>query len=379
MQKTPIGEVACSVLIFIAVFNYWSLKGWLVTLRRLTPHTRYWRIPHWLYSFMLMEFSRVSKVKNICVLGGTGFVGEQIVEQLAVRGHHVRVLSRHRERNRDLLVLPTVEIVSADIHNGQVLKEQFTGQDVVINLVGILNVFGKNNFEKVHTDLARKVGDACQLKHVPRLLHMSALKANANNAPSKYLRSKGQAENIVHTIRDIKVTSFQPSVIFGPHDSFFNRFAKLLALPPKFMPFPLACARAKFAPVYVRDVANAFVDAIDNKETFGKRFTLCGPKQYTLMELVQFTNEICGTGRKIIPLGSGMSKLMATFLGLVPGKPMTIDNYLSTTIDSICDEEITNLIPENACTVEAIVPQYLGGKHLKGRYTQYRRMARRIE
>lgn len=319
----------------------------------------------------------MSKTMNICVLGGTGFVGQQIVEQLAKRGHRVRVLSRHRERKRDLLVLPTVEIVTADVHNGQVLKEQFTGQDVVINLVGILNVFGKHNFEKIHTDLARKVGDACQLKQVPRLLHMSALKANANNAPSKYLRSKGQAENIVHTIRDVQVTSFQPSVIFGPHDSFFNRFAKLLALPPRFMPFPLACANARFAPVYVNDVANAFVDAISNKDTFGKRFSLCGPKQYSLLELVQFTNEVCGTGRRIIPLGNGMSKLMATFLGMVPGKPMTVDNYLSTLVDSVCDGDVPNIAPENASTVETIVPQYLGGKHLKGRYNHYRRMAKR--
>ncbi len=321
----------------------------------------------------------MAKIRNICVLGGTGFVGQQIVGQLAKQGHRIRVLSRHRERRRDLLVLPTVEIISADVHNGQVLKEQFAGQDVVINLVGILNVFGKNNFEKVHADLARKVGDACQLKHVPRLLHMSALKANANNAPSKYLRTKGQAENIVHTIRDVKTTSFQPSVIFGPHDSFFNRFAKLLAMPPKFLPFPLACAKAKFAPVYVNDVAKAFVNAIDDKTTFGKRFALCGPREYTLLELVQFTNEVCGTGRKIIPLGNGMSKLMATIMGMVPGKPMTIDNYLSTLVDSVCSDDIPNLIAENASTVEEIVPQYLGKKSLRGRYSQYRRVARRTE
>ena len=319
----------------------------------------------------------MAKSKKICVLGGSGFVGQQIVEQLARRGHQIKVLSRHRERNRDLLVLPTVQIITADIHNGQVLKEQFSGQDVVINLVGILNNAGKNNFDRVHTDLASKIGDACQLKQVPRLLHMSALKANANNAPSKYLRSKGQAENIVHTIRDVKVTSFQPSVIFGPHDSFFNRFAKLLAMPPRFMPFPLACAHARFAPVYVLDVARAFVDSIDNKDTFGKRLSLCGPNEYTLLELVKYVNEICHTRRKIIPLGNATSKLMASFLGLVPGKPMTVDNYMSTLVDSTCDGDVPNIVPANASSVETIVPQYLGGKSVKGRYNQYRRVARR--
>ena len=319
----------------------------------------------------------MSNIKRICVLGGTGFVGQHIVEQLAKQGHHVRVLSRHRERNRELLVLPTVEIISADIHNGQVLKENFTDQDVVINLVGILNVFGKHSFEKVHVDLARKVADACQLKRVPRLLHMSALKANAKNAPSKYLRSKGQAENIVHSIRDVDVTSFRPSVIFGPQDDFFNRFAKLLAMPPLFFPFPLACAKAKFAPVYVKDVADAFINAIDDKETYGKRFCLCGPREYTLSNLVRYTADTCNIPRKIIPLGNGTSKLLATFMGMVPGKPLSIDNYNSTRADSICDEDIPNLAAGSTNTVESIVPAYLGGKSLRGRYSQFRKLSGR--
>jgi NADH dehydrogenase len=324
-----------------------------------------------------MESSRVPNRKKICVLGGTGFVGQYIVEKLAKQGHHIRVLSRHRERNRELLVLPTVEIASADVHNGQVLKENFADQDVVINLVGILNVFGKHSFEKVHADLARKVADACQLKRVPRLLHMSALKANANNAPSKYLRSKGQAENIVHSIRDVDVTSFRPSVIFGPQDDFFNRFAKLLAMPPKFMPFPLACANAKFAPVYVKDVANAFVNAIDDKETFGKRFCLCGPHEYSLLELVKYTADISNIQRKIIPLGNGTSKLLATFMGMVPGKPLSIDNFNSTRADSICDEEFPNLAAGSTHSIESIVPGYLGGKSLRGRYSHFRKSSGR--
>lgn len=318
----------------------------------------------------------MSKTKNICVLGGTGFVGSHIVEKLAKQGHHVKILSRHRERNRDLLVLPTVQIITADVHNGQVLKEQFTGQDVVINLIGILNVFGKNNFEKVHTDLARKVGDACQLKQVPRLLHMSALKANANSGPSKYLRSKGQAENNVHTIRDVQVTSFQPSVIFGPGDSFFNRFAHLLSMGPPYAPFPLACSKAKFAPVYVNDVADAFVNSIDNMDMVGKRYALCGPKEYTLLELVQYVNGLCNTRRKIIPLGNALSGLMASFLGMLPGKPMTVDNFRSTLVANVCDSETPNLL-QNPRSVESVVPQYLGGTSTRGRFSHHRRLARR--
>lgn len=319
----------------------------------------------------------MSKTKKICVLGGTGFVGTQIVELLAKRGHQIKILTRHRERNRDLLVLPSVKIISADVHNAQVLKEQFEGQDVVINLIGILNTVGKNNFEKIHTDLARKVGDVCQLKQVPRLLHMSALKANANNAPSKYLRSKGQAENIVHSIRDIQVTSFQPSVIFGPQDSFFNRFANLLSMGPPYAPFPLACSKARFAPVYVNDVAEAIVDTIDNKDTYGKRFALCGPQEYSLLELVQYVNGLCNTRRKIIPLGNGASRLLASIMGLIPGKPMTVDNYLSTRVDNVCGDDVPNLL-KNPRSVESVVPLYLGGESNRGRYSRHRRLARRL-
>ena len=316
--------------------------------------------------------------KNICVLGGTGFVGRQIVEQLAINGHKIKILSRHRERRRELLVLPNVEIHTADVHDREVLKDHFSDQDVVINLVGILNEFGRNNFEKVHVELSRKVADTCLKKQVPRLLHMSALKANANTGTSKYLRSKGQAENNVHSTRDIQVTSFQPSVIFGPQDSFFNRFASLLAKTPPFLPFPLACASAKFAPIYVEDVAQVFLKSLDDKRTYGNHYTLCGPKNYTLLELVEFTSQITGLNRTILPLGNILSKLQASLLGLMPTKPFTLDNYRSTKIDSVCEQENSPIFELNLRSVESVVPLYLGKQSLHRRFSEIRRTSRRL-
>ena len=318
----------------------------------------------------------MSRVMNICVLGGTGFVGQQVVEALAKQGHNIKVISRHRERHRDLLVLPTVKIVSADIHDPPVLKEQFIGQDAVVNLVGILNEAGKRTFTKVHVELARKVGEACIMNQVPRLLHMSALKADVNG-PSKYLRSKGEAEKYVHNLHDVAVTSFQPSVIFGPNDDFFNRFAKLLRIPPRFAPFPLACAKAKFAPVYVEDVALAFARSLDDKRTFGQHYPLCGPGVYTLQELVKYTAEVCGIKKPIMPLGSGLSRLQATILGMVPGKPFTMDNYLSTTIDSVCEDGFPELFAINPKALETVVPHYLGQQSIRKRFSTLRRAARR--
>ncbi len=319
----------------------------------------------------------MSRVKNICVLGGTGFVGRYVVEELAKQGHQIKVISRHRERNRDLLVLPTVKIVSADIHDPPVLKEQFIGQEVVINLVGILNETGKHTFQKVHVELARKVGEACIMNQVPRLLHMSALNADING-PSKYLRSKGEAEKYLHNLHDVAVTSFQPSVIFGPDDSFFNRFARLLRIPPRLAPFPLACASAKFAPIFVEDVALAFARSVDDKRTFEQRYQLCGPKVYTLKELVNYTAEVCGVRKSVMPLGNGLSRLQASILGLLPGKPFTMDNYLSTTVDSVCEESFPELFAITPKALETIVPLYLGQQSRNNRKSLWRRSARRI-
>ncbi|MCI0507570.1 MAG: complex I NDUFA9 subunit family protein [Gammaproteobacteria bacterium] len=319
----------------------------------------------------------MSQVKNICILGGTGFVGRHIVEQLAKQGHRIKIISRHRERHRDLLVLPTVKIVSADIHDPPVLKKQFIGQDTVINLIGILNESGRRTFQKVHVELARKVGEACIMNEVPRLLHMSALKADING-PSKYLRSKGEAEKFLHTVvHDVHVTSFQPSVIFGPEDSFFNRFAKLLRMRPRFAPFPLACAKAKFAPVFVEDVAQAFVRSLDDKRTFAQRYPLCGPTVYTLQELVKYTAAVCGIKKAVLPLGNGPSRLQAMLMGVLPGKPFTVDNFLSATVDSVCEEDFPPVFGINPKAVESVVPLYLGEQSTRKRYSQLRRAARR--
>jgi len=321
----------------------------------------------------------VKKYRHICILGGTGFVGQHIISHLTNKGFKIRVISRHRERYRELLLFPDVELVSADIHDPQVLKENFIGQDVVINLVGILNQSGKkaNSFNAAHVSLTRNVIQACQMKGVTRLLHMSALNADSAKGPSEYLRSKGEAEDLVHNAKDIDVTSFQPSVIFGLEDDFFNRFAALLKIPPMFTPFPLACAKAKFSPIYVDDVATAFTVALQNEQSVGQRYPLCGPQTYTLKTLVEYTAKLSGIKRPIYGLGNTLSKLQATLLGLLPGKPFSNDNYLSMKVDSVCEAPFPSLFGITPTSVESIVPGYIGQQSLRARYYSYRRAARR--
>lgn len=274
-------------------------------------------------------------VQSICVLGGTGFVGGHLVARLARAGHHVTVPSRHPQRHRGLGVLPTVRVVRADVHDEAALATVFRGCDAVVNLVGILNEGQGETFRRAHIELPRKIAQAARNSGVRRLLHMSALGAEAANAPSLYLRTKGEGEAAlrVHAGDRIAYTVFQPSVIFGPGDSLTNRFADLLRVAPF---FPLACPDARFQPVFVGDVAQAFVNALADRATYGQRYTLCGPDVYTLRALVEFVAREARLERRIVGLPRWLGKLQASVLEFVPGKPFTRDNWRSLQVDSVC-------------------------------------------
>ncbi|MFZ5589496.1 MAG: complex I NDUFA9 subunit family protein [Pseudomonadota bacterium] len=312
------------------------------------------------------------KIKTVCVLGGSGFVGRHLIHHLTERGYDVRVLTRHRERHRDLLVLPTLTLFEADVYNVQTLTDHFSGCDAVINLIGILNEkqHDGSGFRRAHVTLPHIVIKACANTGIERLLHMSALNADARNGPSYYLRSKGEGEDLVHSIEGLQVTSFRPSVIFGPGDSFFNRFAQLLKRIP--LLFPLACPRARFAPVYVEDVAEAFTRALANPATFGARYDLCGPRVYTLQELVEYSARVLGIRRKIIGLSDNLSHLQARIFEWLPGKPFSLDNYHSLQRDSVCRGAFPEVFEIKPQPLESVVPAYLVPHSIKLRYQHYR-------
>ncbi len=314
--------------------------------------------------------------ETVCILGGTGFVGQALVSRLTKDDYTVHILTRRRERYRSLKVNPAVRVLECDVYDPTALQQQFDNCQVVINLVGILNQTSRGGFTRAHVELPQLIGEAMRAAGVPRLLHMSALNADAGEADSRYLQSKGEGEDAVHAAASdtLAVTSFRPSVIFGRGDSFFNRFAGLLKLSPVF--FPLACPESRFAPVYVKDVVEAMARSID-MATAGERLDLCGPEVYTLKELVEYTRDQLGSGCRIIGLGDGLSRLQATMLGLVPGKPFTLDNYHSLQKASIC---VNNALPELGITptpIDAVAPAYLAGRNSRGRYPGLRRQARR--
>jgi NADH dehydrogenase len=312
------------------------------------------------------------KINSVCVLGGAGFVGGHLVARLVATGRSVKVITRRRERHRHLLVLPGVTLVEGDVHDPASLKRHFRGCDAVINLIGILNEKGHDGsgFRRAHVDLARHVAEACRDTGIKRLVHMSALNADSGTGPSLYLRTKGEAESLVRTQSgDTRVTVFRPSVIFGPGDSFLNRFAGLLRISPV---LPLACPNARFAPVYVGDVVERFVDCLEDTHSYGQRYDLCGPRVYTLKELVRYTARSIGVRRAIIGLPDWASRLQATVFEYVPGKPFSLDNYRSLKKDSVCAEGGTC-----PTTLESIAPRYLGDADLESRLQRMRTTAGR--
>jgi len=272
---------------------------------------------------------------RVAVLGGTGFVGRQICLRLHEAGHDVRIVSRRRESHRELLVLPRLQVVEGDVHDSATLRQHLGGMDAVINLVGILNGTRSQSFELVHAELPAKLVAACQRTRVFRLLHMSALPASTD-APSIYLRTKARGEAIVSDAEsdDLHVTSFRPSVIFGPGDHLTNRFAGLMRMVP--WVFPLACGNARIQPVHVDDVARTFVAALEDRSTFGQRYNLCGPEVMTLRQMVEQIAASRGIRRRVIPLGNWLSRFQAAILQFAPGRPFTPDNFKSLQVASIC-------------------------------------------
>ena len=314
-------------------------------------------------------------IKKIAILGGTGFVGQSLCNRLSKDGYKLKVPTRNREYNRDnLILLPNLELIEADIHNSDDLKKLLIDCDAVINLVGILNEKRNNGkgFRKVHVELVKNLISICKVHGIRRILQISALGTDAKNGKSFYLKTKGEAEKLLHSNSvGIKTTIFKPSVIFGKKDSFFNRFAKLLKICPFF--FPLACYKTKFSPIYVLDVVEMIAKSINDPNSYDKSYQLCGPKTYSLKNLISFTSETLDLKCVIIPLNNTLSYIQARVFDFLPNKPFSTDNYLSAQTDSIC--ECNDLFRYNIkpTAIEDIVPQYLAGYKYHSFYSMFRK------
>lgn len=292
---------------------------------------------------------------KICILGGTGFVGRSLISALSKENYTITVITRDFDKNKDLAIYPNLKLIQEDVYNEKRMLEVSKSHDVLINLIGILNEkgFRGKGFYLAHSKIARIILNVCKQNRIKRILHMSALNADPGGS-SHYLRTKGEAESFLHTYgeRFSDVTSFRPSVIFGTEDSFINRFSDLL----KFIPFvfPLACAQTRFAPVYVGDLVNFMKDSIDDVSSFNKKIDICGPKIYTLEEIVKIVIDVKGYSTRVIPLNNALSKFQAVMMEFLPGKPFSIDNFNSCLVDSISESGL-----KFKTELESVIKQYL--------------------
>ena len=314
--------------------------------------------------------------KRILMLGASGFLGGHLARQLSREGHFLRVATRRRDRAKQLLTLPTCEVIEADVHDPAQLAKLCRGQDTVMNLVGVLQggrgePYGAG-FARAHVELPRKIAAAAQAAGMRRMIHVSALQAAAA-APSGYLRSKAAGEAVLREA-DLDLTVFRPSVIFGMGDQFLNVFSSLLAAAPF---LPLACPAARFQPVWVEDVTACIDASLHQPESIGQTYELCGPHQYSLRELVDYVGMVTGQRRPILGLSDTLSYLQAWVMEFIPGAPLSRDSYDSMQVPSVCSTGCTLPFGRRATPLEAIAPLYLSDAHRRARNDILRKKARR--
>lgn len=297
--------------------------------------------------------------ESILLIGGSGFIGSHIAARLAADGRTVIVPTRRRERAKHLLVLPTARVIEADVFDEAALSRLLAGVDAVINLVGVLHSRPGHPwgpaFEHAHVALPRLLARTCAKHGIKRVLHMSALGASLEG-PSMYQRSKAAGEQILLQADGLQVTSFRPSVVFGPEDNFLNVFARMQALLPAMV---LGGADARFQPVYVGDVAQAFVDALDDPDAVSQVFELVGPHVYTLRELVRLAGRYSGHRRPVIGLPNGLARLQAFMLEHLPGPVMSRDNLDSMKADNVASGQYPLRPHWKPTSLEAVAPDYL--------------------
>jgi NADH dehydrogenase len=279
-------------------------------------------------------------MKNILILGGTGFVGTHVCEKLVRDGWSVTVATRRSSNARNVQHLPALTVKELDVHDAGALAIAATGHDAVVNLVAILHGTPQA-FNRVHVELPQKLAAACTKAGVGRLVHISALGANAEapaSLPSAYLRSKSLGEAmLLGACSQMALTILRPSVIFGAGDKFLNLFASL----QKIAPFvPLAGADARFQPVWVEDVATAVVKSLERSAPGVQTMEAVGPEVFTLKQLVELSARLSGVnrgqGRPVFGLPNWAGALQARMMELLPGDPlMSRDNLASMQVANV--------------------------------------------
>ena len=309
----------------------------------------------------------------VLVLGGSGFVGRHVCEQLVRAGYRVTVPTRRASRAACVQTLPGLTVIEAHVHDDTALAGLMAGHAAVVNLIAVLHG-NEDRFERVHVQLPQRIARAMRQAGVARLVHVSALGADPQG-PSMYQRSKAHGEAVLQAA-GLELTILRPSVIFGAEDKFLNLFADLQQILP-FM--PLAGSSTKFQPVWVNDVAAAIVRSLQGRSAIGQTLEATGSETFTLGELVHRSGQWAGVnngkGRPVIPLPRWVGWLQALGMEMLPGEPlMSRDNLASMKVDNVASSQLPGLqaLGITPAAVSAVAPTYLGHKGPRSRLDGWR-------
>ncbi len=313
----------------------------------------------------------MAKQRRVTVFGGTGFIGRYVVKRLAERGDIITVASRYAVRATHLQPLGDVgqiTLINTNIRDEAAIDRVVKGSDFVINLVGILAEGGRQRFDGIQSEGATLIAKRAAAAHVGRFVHVSAIGADTGS-PSAYARTKGLGEDGIRTAFPT-ATILRPSLVIGPEDQFFNRFAAMAQFLP-FLPL-IGGGQTEFQPVYVGDVADAVLACLDQPATQGRIYELGGPRRASFKELMQIlAREIDRPTLPLIEIPVALAAFMAGFAEYLPNPPLTRDQIILLQKNNVTSPDLPGFadLGLTPTPIEAVIPSYLGRFRRGGWFT----------
>ncbi len=311
--------------------------------------------------------------KTACIFGGTGFIGRQIVRELAKRGVTIKVATRVPERAyflRPAGVVGQVVPVQCDYNDADSIKSAVQGCDYVVNCVGLLyEKKGKQSFQHAHVDVPARIATACAKNTIKAFVHVSAL--GVEDSQAKYAQTKLEGEKAVQA-NFPKATILRPSVVFGEGDDFFNKFAEMARYAPA-LPL-IGGGETKFQPVFVGDVADAAIQCLEDSATQGKVYHLGGPEKVTFKEIYERLFEYTGRKRLLVTLSYPIAKVQARLLSLLPVPPLTMDQVELLKSDNVVADGAIGFadLDIEPTGMDVVLPHYLETYRPGGRYSVFK-------
>lgn len=321
--------------------------------------------------------SPTSSAKLVTVFGGSGFVGRYVVQALAKRGHRIRVAVRRPDlagHVQPLGMVGQIKAIQANVRYRWSVDRAVQGADAVVNLVGILAQDGRQTFDAVQAFGPRAIGEAARAAGITSVVHVSAIGADQPSTIG-YLRSKAEGEAGLREVAPETII-MRPSIVFGPEDQFFNRFASMARMSPV-LPL-IGGGKTRFQPVYAGDVGEAIACAVDGEAHAGTTYELGGPEVLTLRQCMQRALETSRRRRMLLPLPWGMARMLGRIGQYIPGKPITLDQVRMLRFDNVVSDRAASErrtlegLGIEPTALEIVLPTYFSRFRERGEFTQVR-------